>query len=147
MFRPANILVATDFSKESDRAVGAAFDIAGKYKSKIDLLYILDDVIECTADYCIPPENVEATRTRMLKEAKKQMKEQLTRFPKHPKVSIKETVRFGNHFDEILNEVKNRKIDLLVAAPHEEHKAWHMFSHLTEKLGGKTGCETLLVRH
>lgn len=32
MFSPANILVATDLSRESDKAISAAFDIAGKYK-------------------------------------------------------------------------------------------------------------------
>lgn len=147
MFRPANILVATDFSKESDRAVSAAFDIAGKYRSNIELLNVLDDVIECSADYCIPHEEVVATRSRMLKEARRLMKDQLARFPRHPKVSVKATVRIGDHFAEIMDEVKTRKIDLLVAAPHEEHKAWHMFSHFSEKLGEKAGCETLLVRH
>ena len=147
MFSPANILVATDFSKESDRALSAAFDIAGKFKSSIEVLYVLDDVIQCTADFCISDEELKATKTRLLKDAKEHMKEQLTRLPKHPKVNIKETVKFGNHIDEIMDEVKTKKIDLLVAAPHEEHKAWHMFSHLTGKLGEKSGCETLLVRH
>lgn len=147
MFRPAHILVATDLSRESDRALNAAFDIAGKFKSSVEVLYVLDDVIECTADYCMPHEKAEATRANLLRQAKKQMKEQLARMARRPGVTVKETVRIGDRFEQITDEIRSRKIDLLVAAPHEEHKAWHMFTHLSDKLGKDSGCETLLVRH
>ena len=147
MFSPANILVATDLSKESDRAISAALDIAGKYKAHVELLYVLDDVIQCSADYCIPQDEVDATKSRMLKQARKMLKEQIERLPKHPKVDIRETVKFGDHMREILTEVERKKIDLLVAAPHEKHKAWHAFSHLTNELAINSGCETLLIRH
>jgi len=147
MFNPANILVATDLSRESDRAISAALDIAGKYKSHVELLYVLDDVRQCSVDYCIPQEEVDAAKGRLLKEARSQIREQIDRLPKHPKISITETVRFGDHLTEIMNEVKTRKIDLLVAAPHEKHKAWHAFSHLTDDLAKRSGCETLLIRH
>ncbi len=147
MFRPANILVATDLSKESDRAISAALDIAGKYRSHVELMYVLDDVRQCSVDYCIPQDEVDSAKSRMLKEAKRMLKEQISRIPVHPKVDIMETVKFGDQLTEILTEVEKNKIDLLVAAPHEKHKAWHAFSHLTDELARKTGCETLLVRH
>lgn len=147
MFSPANILVATDLSKESDRAITAALDIAGKYKAHVELLYVLDDVRQCSVDYCIPQNEVDSTKSRMLKNARRMLKEQIERLPKHPKVDIRETVKFGNQLTEILTEVEKRKIDLLVAAPHEKHKAWHAFSHLTNELAEKSECETLLVHH
>ena len=147
MFSPANILVATDFSSESDRAVSAAFDIAGKFKSSVELLFVMEDVRQCSVDYCIPLEEVNAAKARMLKEAGKKMKEQLKRLPRHPKVEIREALRFGDHAAEIIDEVDKKKIDLLVAAPHKKHKAWHAFSHLTDELAKKSRCETLLVKY
>ena len=147
MFRPANILVATDLSMESDRAITAALDIAGKYKSSVELLYVLDDIRQCTADYCIPQNEVDETKNGMMKEARRMLKEQLKRIPKHPKVDIRETVKFGDYLNEIIDEVERKKIDLLVAAPHDNLKGWHAFSHFTERLSQKAGCETLLVRH
>lgn len=147
MFRPANILVATDLSRESDKAISAAFDIAGKYKAQVELMYVLDDVIECSADYCLPQDEVDSTKTRMMADAKKMLKEQINRIPRHPQVDIRETVKFGDKLAEILTEIDEKKIDLLVAAPHEKHKAWHAFSHLTGELSKRSACETLLVRH
>jgi nucleotide-binding universal stress UspA family protein len=40
MFAPKNILVPTDFSEHSDRALKQAVDIASEHNSKIYLLHV-----------------------------------------------------------------------------------------------------------
>ncbi|MBK7550265.1 MAG: universal stress protein [Syntrophaceae bacterium] len=54
MFTPKSILVPTDFSEHSDRAVRQAVDIAEQHNSKIYLLHVVDRLQQCAIDYCIP---------------------------------------------------------------------------------------------
>ena len=49
MFSPKKILVPTDFSKESDNALKAAVEIAGKFQSEVYLLNVIDDITGCVA--------------------------------------------------------------------------------------------------
>lgn len=148
MFNPTKILVPTDFSMESDRALATAIDLAEKYKAKVEVLYVLDEIDGCVADYCMPEVELESLKKRMLEAARKKLEEQIGKIPKKKGISIDENVRFGNQVDEIIHEVDEKKIDLLVAAPHEHHKPWHLFfAHLTEELASKSRCETLLLKH
>lgn len=148
MFSPKKILVATDFSRESDVALSDAVDIAGKYRSKVELLHVLGDIQRWTFDYLIPEEEYIATRKRMLENAIKQMKRQVKKITAGKKIAVDQIVRFGNQVDEIVGEVEEKKIDLLVAAPHQKHRGWHMFfPHLADELSIRCGCETLIVRH
>lgn len=148
MFSPTNILVTTDFSQESDKALAAAIDIAGKYKSHVELLYIHDDIPATLGDYIIPETEIAAEKKRLVDEFCKKMEEQVSRISSAKNVPVEERVKFGSHLDEIIREVDDKKIDLLVTAPHERHKWWHVFySHLTEELANKSRCETLLIRH
>jgi nucleotide-binding universal stress UspA family protein len=148
MFNPTSILVPTDFSKESDMALATAVDLAEKYKAKIEVLHVLNEIEGCVADYCIPENERDSLRQRMIDSAKKKLDEQIGKIPKKKGMTIDENIRVGNHVDEIVNEVDEKKIDLLVTAPHEHHKPWHLFfSHLTDELAKKSKCETLLLKH
>ncbi len=148
MFNPKRILVATDFSRESDTALSDAVDIAGKFRSKIELLHVLGDIQRWTSDYLIPEEEYVAMRKSMFENAVKQMKKQVRKITAGRKIAIDPVIRFGNQVDEIIGEVEEKKIDLLVAAPHQKHRGWHMFfPHLADELSVRCGCETLIVRH
>ena len=147
MFKPANILVATDFSSESDHALATAVDLAGKYHANIDLLYVLDEVEQCSADYCMPQEEFESLRARVMKEAQKKLRKEIKCIAGDRRMKINQSIRFGNHVDEILREVDEKNIDLLVMAPHEHHKPWHaLIGHMTDNLMKRSKCEMLLVR-
>lgn len=148
MFNPTSILVPTDFSKESDMALATAVDLAEKYKAKVEVLHVLDEIDGCVADYCIPENERESLRKRMLEAAKKKLDEQIEKIPRKKGLSINEKVRVGNQVEEIIHEVEEKKIDLLIAAPHEHHRKWHaFFSHLTDELASRSKCETLLLKH
>jgi hypothetical protein len=54
MFRPTRILVPTDMSKHSDRAICQAFDIAGQFGSEVFLLHVIQNPVQqCTVDFCM----------------------------------------------------------------------------------------------
>lgn len=148
MFKPKRILVATDFSRESDNALSEAVDIAGKYRAKVELLHVLGDIPRWTFDYLMPEEEFISARKRLLDDAMKKMKRQVKKISAGKKIVIDQIVRFGDQVNEIIGEVEEKKIDLLVAAPHQKHRAWHLFfPHLTEELSDRLSCETLIVRH
>lgn len=147
MFKPAKILVATDFTGESEKALAAAVEIAGKYHSNIELLYIMDELQQCSADYCMSAEDFESLKQRVLKDAQKKMRKEVKTVAGERAVRISQSFRFGNHTDEILREVDEKKIDLLVMGPHWHHKPWSRFTgHLTDHIMKKVNCEMLLVR-
>jgi len=62
MFAPKNILVPTDFSEHSDRALAEAVDIARRHKARIYLLHVLGVVRQCVSDYCMPADLLEDVR-------------------------------------------------------------------------------------
>ena len=54
MFSPKNILVPTDFSEASDRALNQALDIAEQFHSRIYLLHVITESLQrCGEDYCL----------------------------------------------------------------------------------------------
>ena len=54
MFEPKNILVPTDFSEFSDKALSVASDLAKRFHSKIFLLHVVDSLPQqCADQYCI----------------------------------------------------------------------------------------------
>ncbi len=54
MFEPKRILVATDFSRYSDKALRIAVDMAMEYKTHIYLLHVISEAVyDCGNDYCL----------------------------------------------------------------------------------------------
>lgn len=146
MFSPKKILVATDFTPESDNALTNAIDIAVKFNSEVYLLHVLDDIADCVADYCLPAEHVAGAKKSLIDSAAKKLQDQIKK-ANAGSVTVKEVTRFGDHIEEIIKEVEEKSIDLIVAAPHEKHKVWHiLISHLTEELVKKAKCKLLLVK-
>lgn len=145
MFNPEKILVPTDFSRESSHALRAALDIAAKFRSEVYLLHVIDDITQCVADYCLLQEHVEDAKKSLTDHAIEKMEEEVKNAGGNVKVN--EVIRIGNHLEEIINESEEKKINLIVLAPHEKHKVWHIIiSHLTEELVKKSKCQVLLVK-
>src|SRR5512139_4081848 len=76
MFTPKAILVPTDFSEYSDRAVKEAVDIAAQNNAKIYLLHVVDQLQQCAIDYCIPIETMMKVQSDSEKEAVRKMQDE-----------------------------------------------------------------------
>jgi len=151
MFSPKKILVTTDFRGESDTALKTAVDIAGKFKSEVYLMHVLEEVEPCVAEYCIitlSEDDIKTAKKNLMASTSKKLKEEIERAVPKGETKVSEVIRFGNPIDEIIREVDEKNIDLLVVAPHEHHKSWNIFfSHLSDELVKKSSCKTLLVRN
>lgn len=150
MFSPKKILVTTDFSGDSDNAVNAASEIAEKYSSELYLMHVLSEIDSCLGEYCmvkLTKDDAEKVKKNMMDAASKKLKEEIAKAIPKKGVKIQQVIRFGVAIDEIIKEVDEKKIDLLVIAPHK-HKSWAVFfSHLSDELVKKSGCKTLLVKN
>ena len=114
----AKILVPTDFSEHSDKALGEALDIAKYSKAKIYLLHVVhEEIHRCAADYCLPEDMLRQMETGMMSAAKENLDKQLAKFPQAKDVEVATNVRKGFPSEEILKEQQEKGIDLIVIAP------------------------------
>lgn len=118
MLKVSSILVPTDFSEHSDKALKLALEIAQQSKARIHLLHVVhDEIRRCAADYCLTDDVLQQFESGMLSSAQESLKKQLARFPEAKQVEVITTVRKGFPSEEIIKEQEEKKIDLVVIAP------------------------------
>jgi len=118
MLRPKRILVPTDFSEHSDRALAQGLDIAKQYKAELILLHVLpEDIYSSGLEVIFLEEKVRhEIRARATDSARESLQTQLDRFPQSREVEADVHVRWGVPYDEILKEGEEQEIDLIVIA-------------------------------
>ena len=117
MLMPTKILVPTDFSEYSDRALAQALDIAKQYKSKVFLLHVVHEHVYSSAfDLALSEEAVRQIKNDTRAWAEESLKKQLDSFPEAHEVEVVTNVREGIPYEEILKEGKEKGIDLIVIA-------------------------------
>ena len=147
MFTPKTILVPTDFSEFSDRAVRQAADIAEQNNAKVFLLHVVDKLQQCAIDYCIPLETMMRVQSDSEKEASKKMQEEVDKIVKAKKIDVVFDVKSGIPYEEILKEQRERKADLIVIASHGRTGLLKsLIGSVAERVMREAKCPVLLVR-
>lgn len=148
MFAPKSILVPTDFSECSDRAIQQALDLAVQNKAKLYLLHVIEGIQPCAADYCIPEELVLKYNDESKKNALVKMKNEAEKIVRSQQgIEIAYDVKAGIAYDEILHEQEDRNIDLIVIASHGRSGiVKHLIGSVAEKVMRGAKCPVLLVR-
>lgn len=142
MFSPKSILVPTDFSEFSDKALQQAIDIAKQSKGKIYLLHIVGIVIQCAVDYCLDMQLVNEVEQKSIDSAKKMAEEQLAKFPDSKLIDISVDIRKGTPYEEILKDQQEKKIDLIVIASHGKTGLRHyLIGSVAEKVVRSAKCQ------
>ena len=117
MLKPTRIMVPTDFSEYSDRALAQGLDIAQQYQAKLFLLHVVhDDIHRGNFDFTFPEEVVQEIKDGAVSWANKRFQKQLEIFSQAKEVEVTTNVRHGIPYDEILKEGEEKKIDLVVIA-------------------------------
>lgn len=118
MLMPTKILVPTDFSEPSDRALKQALDIARQYRAKVFLLHVIHEETQhpVAFDFGLDEEIVRQMNTRIREEARQRLQNQLEKFPLAKEVEVTTDIRKGITYEEILKEEKSKGIDLIVIA-------------------------------
>ena len=149
MFAPKNILVPTDFSAYSDKALQIAVDIAKKYKAKIYLLHVISEVLyECGVDYCLSDADLLEIEQVSMKTSTAKLQEEVKRISASSgDLNIVFDVKRGHPYETILNEQADKKIDLIVIASHGRTGLMkHLLGSVAEKVLRGAKCHVLLVK-
>jgi nucleotide-binding universal stress UspA family protein len=118
MLMPTKILVPTDFSEYSDRALEQALDIAKQYHAKVFLLNVIPEETHHPAafDFGISEEVWQKIKDRHFAETKEKLRNQIDKFSQAKDVEVVTNIRQGVSYDEILKEGKEKEADLIVIA-------------------------------
>jgi len=148
MFKPKKILVPTDFSEYSSKALQKALDIAEEESSEILLFHVIhNDFQTCVVDYCFTVDEIESIKSRMFAASKENMQKELEKFPLSKEVKVSTEVRNGVPYEEILKFQEEKGADLIVIASHGRSaiKTYFMGS-VTSRVLKRAKCEVLLVK-
>jgi universal stress protein A len=147
MFSPKKILVPTDYSNYSDKALSQALDIAKQQGAEIYLLHVVGLVQQCSVDYCIDNDTIADLDRKSVESAKQMMKEQIKRVADGSSLEIISDVRKGTPYEEILKEEKAQNVDLIVIATHGRTGLLaHLMGSVAEKVARGAKGPVLLVR-
>ena len=115
MLIPTKILVPTDFSEYSSTALAQSFDVAKEYNAKVYVLHVIHETLRRTLDgYILNAEDIKKIERDMVKNAKKNLQDQVNKFPLSKEVEVFTEIANGNPSDEILKAQKEKGIDLIV---------------------------------
>jgi universal stress protein A len=141
------ILVPTDFSKFSDKALKQAVEMAKQNKAKIYLLHVVGVVQQCAVDYCLDQQTIDALDKKSIKSSEDMMQKQIKKVVNSRDVEIISYVVKGTPYHEILKEQEDKKIDLIVIATHgRTGLIGHLLGSVAEKVVRHTKCPVFLVR-
>lgn len=119
MLMPTKILVPTDFSEPSDRALEQALDIAKEYDAKVFLLHVIHEEAQHAVpfvDSVLEKEVLQLIKDQARIEAQERLQTQLDKFPQAKDVEVVTGIRRGITYEEILKEGKEKGCDLIVIA-------------------------------
>jgi nucleotide-binding universal stress UspA family protein len=136
------ILVPTDFSEQSKKAVRYGIELATKFGAELHLLHAFETVpIMYGEGSGVPPQvadEIEAAAVKYLDELELESAEGLT---------VVRKVTEGHAFVEIVRYAKDNTIDLVVIGTHGRGAIAHMLlGSVAEKVVRKAPCPVLVVR-
>jgi nucleotide-binding universal stress UspA family protein len=116
MLKPTKILVPTDFSEYSDRALRQALDIAKQYGAQVYVLHVLREEFYRFDDLGNIADTWQVMENSRLAKTKENLQKQLDKFPQAKEVEVIADIRRGLHYEAILEEAEQKGIDLIVIA-------------------------------
>ncbi|MGA2332224.1 MAG: universal stress protein [Syntrophales bacterium] len=146
MFAPKKILVPTDFSEYSDRALKQAVDIASEHNSKIYLLHVVDEIVQCAVDYCLDAAVVDQVEKQSMAFAEEKLKKEVKMLSESKDLQIISDVKKGYTYETILKEQKDKGIDLIVIASHGKKGLIKHLGSVADKVLREAKCPVLLVK-
>jgi nucleotide-binding universal stress UspA family protein len=94
------ILICTDFSENSDRALGYAISVAEEYRAELTVMHVVEEAPS------------EATREDLLATVTRQL-EKLIPAERHQSIKVKTAVRTGKPYERIVEYAREAEIDLV----------------------------------
>jgi universal stress protein A len=147
MFRPKNILVPVDFSEASEKAVQDAVDIAIQNDAAVYLLHVNEIIQLCAIDYCLDASIMEEIENKTFASSNEMLQKMIDKVRNTKGIKVQSIIKKGNPFEEILKVQNEKKIDLIVIAPHRKKGVLGLFlGSVAEKITRGASCQVLIVK-
>ncbi|PKN34940.1 MAG: universal stress protein [Deltaproteobacteria bacterium HGW-Deltaproteobacteria-19] len=147
MFAPKNILVPTDFSEHSDRALKQAIDLASRFNAKVYLLHVIEDLQQCAVDYCLSENVMEGYRAQSQQATAEKLGQEVKAIGEAKGVEVVFDIKRGVPYETILREQEDKGIDLIVIASHGKTGLLHnLLGGVAERVVRAAKCQVLLVK-
>lgn len=138
-----HILLAVDFSDNTDAIAERAQDLANRYQAKLSLLHVVDNLpIVDTVNGPIIPYEIDLTE-QIMESAKVRLAKLAERF------NIPETDRFlelGSPKIEIVRVAEEKAVDLIVVGSHGRHGLALLLGSTANGVLHHAKCDVLAVR-
>jgi universal stress protein A len=145
-YKPKKILVPTDFSEPSDRAVRRALELARAWGSSVHLLHVLAPRLpECMGDYCIEESELRRVEAEAEREARQALRRQAERLKGDAPADLSTEVRGGRAEDELARTLREGGFDLVVLASRGSRERRHRLGGVSEQALRAAGVSVLLV--
>jgi nucleotide-binding universal stress UspA family protein len=146
MFAPRRILVPTDFTNDSDRALREAIEIAAASHGRVYMLHVDPSVPFVVGESVVDLKVVNAVVENDELITRRKMQEEARRVASQTEVEIEFDERHGVTFEEILAYMKDKLIDLVVIEPHAKKGLLkNMLGGVTDRLLKETTCPMLVL--
>jgi universal stress protein A len=148
MLQPTRILVPTDFSAESDKALKQALDMAKQNNARVFILHVIGKHIQQSVDvYSIDYRVVQDMEAQIRNAAQEKLKKQLEKFPQSQEIEITASIRNGVAYEEILKEQEEKNIDLIVIASlGKTGLAKYLLGNVARIVFREAKCQVLLAK-
>ena len=146
MFEPRRILVPTDFTEDSDRALREAIGIAAVSRGKVYLLHVDQKIPVAVGDAVIDTEVIAAVEKHDEAIARQRMLEEIRKVALQTDVEIEIDERHGVTFEQILVYMRDKLIDLVVIEPHaKKGMLKSLLGGVTDRLVKEVTCPMLVL--
>lgn len=148
MYPLRRVLVPTDFSEFSNRALKQAVRFAEKSRARIYLLHVINrGVQQCIADYCLSPEIMGRIENESIVCTDENLKKEIGMVSESGHADIVPLMRKGFPEEEILKEAREKNIDMIVIASlGKTGFSRHPIGGVAERVLKGSPCPVLLVR-
>lgn len=147
MLRIQNILLATDFSEASERALDYARELAKAFGASLHVMHVLEDLAAHAWTTEVYVAALPGVHEEMEKQARERL-DQLVAGDKSAGIAVQTILRLGSPFVEIVRYAREAEIDLIVLGTHGRGAIAHMLlGSVAERVVRKAHCPVLTVRH
>jgi nucleotide-binding universal stress UspA family protein len=148
---PTNILVPTDFSKYSDKALKQALDIAQEYKAKVYLIHVVPaefrTIKDDYTDLSLTEEIVRQYEEKLIASARKKIEKQAARTLCGRTIEIIPETVMGRPEREIIRFQHEKGIDLVVISSlGKSGLSQYLMGSVAREVLKKTTCPVLLTK-
>jgi len=148
MFQPKEILVPTDFSEYSERALQQAVELAVQFGSKIHLVHVTTHDTDHMPMFFLDDEKVSEVKRHLADYNDQQMQAKIDKYIKDKKLNYEVHECSGSPYNEVLKLAEKLKVDLIVISSKGKNAMeGFFFGSTTEKVVRKAKCSVFVVRN